>query len=355
MRRRFGRGRKRGTSDGEGATIDANRAFERIAEAGLASGEALTPATVDDIPADFAVVATGGGDEPSLVVGYAPGDGGNAILATLAYAQRLADDAGFTGHAVAIAPQWSIAARRRLSLLGDLPFQFRALAASALAEGETRVQPELGAEPPVVAAHRVAAGFDALEEPDLFRRALAAFEGLAAKHGGAVRGYESGVELILMARCVAVLGEDAGAVVMETRLPERSRAPLNLAGLATDMDRLEGSLRRRLNDRRARSSEEGLRAQLVIRLAAAADVRSPLLWPMGGSDVEVLDLAGIDAERRPVVGAVRSRLNLAALGSILDAALALRPALSGLLPGATPALRSGPPRMLGTCSTPICR
>ncbi|MEE8507484.1 MAG: hypothetical protein V3T07_00340 [Myxococcota bacterium] len=344
MRRRFGRSRRRGTGDG-GTSVDAQRGLERIVEAGLVPVEALEPANREDIPAEFAILGTGGSEDQPMVVGFAVADGGNAALATLALAQQLADQNGFGGLALAVAPQWSIAARRRLALVGDVPFQFRAVAASALADGDNLVEPEAGAEPPVVAAEQVAERFDSTGEPGLFGRARAAFEGLAAKHGGAVRGYGNGVELVLLARCVAVLRDDEGGGVMETRLPDRSSARLSSSGLATAMDRLEGALRKRLNDRRVRSSEEGLRAQLAIKLAGIDGLESTRLWPLGGSDVDVIDLVGIDSERRPVVGAVRSQLTLLALGSILDAALALRPALAGLL-GPTVPIRSGPPRLL---------
>ncbi len=82
--------------------------------------------------------------------------------------------------------QWSIAARRRLALVGDVPFQFRAVAASALADGDNHVEPEAGAEPLVVAAELVAERFDSTGEPGLFGRARAAFEGPAAADQGLV-------------------------------------------------------------------------------------------------------------------------------------------------------------------------
>ncbi len=340
MRRRFGRSRKKTTD--EGSAVDVVRGLERIVEAGLVSVEALEPVSAEDIPPSLAILGRGHSEDQPTVVAFSV-VGGDAAVAVLAFAQQLADQHGFEGLALAVAPQWSIAARRRLTLIGDVPFQFRAVAASAMADGDNVVEPDTGAEPPVVVAEQIALG--STGDTALYRRALAAFEGLAAKHGGSVRGFGDGVELVLLARCVAVLRDEEGGVGMEIRLPERSRARLSSSGLATVMDRLEGSLRKRLNDRRVRSSEEGLRAQLALKLAEVEGLGAVRLWPLGGSDVEVIDVAGIDAEGRPVVGAVRSRLTLSALGSILDAALALRPALAGLL-GPAAALRIGPPRLL---------
>ena len=354
MKRRFGRGgRSRAAGDGKRAPINAQRALERIVEAGIVAVEALAPASAEEIPDTYAVVGTGatgktGDPEGSarVAVGFSPVDGGDAALATLATAQRLAADEGFAGDAIAVAPQWSIAARRRLALVGDVPFRFRAVAASALADGDNTVEPEPGVEPPVVAAERVVADLASPGARELFRRAVAAFEGLAAKHGGAVRGFGGTVELVLLARRVAVLRADGAGLSLETLLPDRSSASITSTALATAMDRLEGSLRKRLNDRRVRGSEEGLRAQLASALASAAGMRAELLWPLGGGDPEVVDLAGIDDEGRAAVGVVRAQLTLPALGSILDAALALRPALPGILGAQGLSPSGGPLRLL---------
>jgi hypothetical protein len=349
MRRRFGRGRRNTRAAGEGrrAPIDAPRALERIVAAGLVPVDALAPVSVEDIPDSYAVVGSGQTEaNERIAVGFAPVEGGDAALATLAFAQRLAAEEDFRGDAVAVAPQWSIAARRRLGLVGPLPFRFRAVAASALAEDDGTVEPEPSADPPVVGADRVVAGLGSAGEHELLRRALTAFEGLAAKHGGAVRGYGAEVELVLLARRVAVLRGDGDGLVLEALLPDRFTTPLSAATLATSMDRLEGSLRKRLNDRRVRGGEEGLRAQVAPSVAAIADLRSARLWPLGGQDSERVDLIGIDADGGLAVGAVRSRLTLPELGSIVDAALSLRWAGAALLGPEAPAAGNGSPRLL---------
>ena len=94
MRRRFGRGRRaRGAGDSKnskGAPIDAARWFERLIGEGIVDVEALEPVSADDVPASFAVVGSGereGGER--ILVGFAPGHGGDAALAVLAVAQRL--------------------------------------------------------------------------------------------------------------------------------------------------------------------------------------------------------------------------------------------------------------------------
>ena len=101
---------------------------------------AMTPG----LPTSFAVVGSSTTEAGERVlVGFAPRHGGDAVLAVLAVAQRLAEEEGFAGEALAVAPQWSGAARRRLAAVGELPFRFRALAASNLDEEGGAVRPEL--------------------------------------------------------------------------------------------------------------------------------------------------------------------------------------------------------------------
>ncbi len=348
MRRRFGRGRmNRGQGEARGAPIDATRWFERIVAEGVLPVAALERVAADDVPDSFAVLATGTSEEgTTLLLGFSPKSGGDAALATLAHAQRLLAEQGFTGESVALAPDWTIASRRRLELLRAPALRFRAMAASALAEdgGEVASEP---AEPPVVVAPRqLAAQLTRGEDREIFLRGLEAFAGLAAKHGGAVRGTRVGAELVLLARRVAVLYARDGGVLLETVEPERSSVTLGAESIATAMDRLEGLLRKRLNDRRVREGEEGLRAQIAPRLASLAKLRGSLLWPLAGSDPEVLDLVAVAEDGRCVVAAIRERVTLPALAEILDATLALRPALPALLAAAPPPVLVGTPRLL---------
>ena len=348
MRRRFGRGRRgQGNGAPEGrAPIDAGRALARIVETGVAGARSLERLEDPEVPDHFAVLGVGEGAEGPLLVGFAPQHGGDAALAVLAARRRLGAEAGFDGEAVAVAPQWSAAARRRLALLSTSSLRFRALAATPLAEdGEGRVEPERDRSAGVVTLRQAEAAIADPAERELFARATASLEGLAAKHGGSLRGTPEGAELVLLARRSARLRSDAGLLI-ETLLPDRSTLPLRREGLANALDRLEGLLRKRLNDHRVRESEEGLRGQLVPVLAARAGLRGTLAWPLPGSDPEVIDLAGIAADGVPALGAIRQRLGLVALAAILDAASALRPALAMLLSDAGPPLRLGAPRLL---------
>jgi hypothetical protein len=340
MRRRFGRGRRGGgAGDGRGAEIDAARWVERIAEAGVVRAASLEPAEADDVPAGFAGIATGATEsgEP-LALGFAP-RGGDALLAALAHAARLAGDGSFAGEVVAVAPEWTIAARRRLALATRVPFRFRAVACPSLGDDGADIALEPASLAMVTPAEAVAAQLESAADRELFERALSAFEGLAAKHGGVVRGTGAGVELVLLARVAASLRATGGRVVLEALLPDRATQGLTAGGLAAALDRLEGGLRKRLNDRRVRSGDEGLRAELAPRLVAEAGLRAARLWPLPGSDPEVLDVLGIEAAGRPVVGVVRDRLTLPVLGPILDAALEVQPWLPVLLAGAPPPLR----------------
>jgi hypothetical protein len=321
--------------------------MERIVESGLTGATALEPFTRDGIPEHYAALGRGTRDDGKpVVVAFAPAAAGDALLAALAAARGSVGegDAPFDGQAIAIAPHWSAAALQRLSYVGELPFELRGLVAPALADGACDVVVEAALPVVPVAPAQVASQLASAEERALFLRAASALEGLASKHGGAVRSTASAVELVLVARRVAALRAEQG-VMLETFEPQRSTQRIAADDLAGALDRLEGQLRKRLNDRRVRDSEEGKRAGVAPLLAQARDLRSVVSWPLGGSDREVIDFIGVDASGQPVAAAVREELNLAALGNILDAVTTLQPALAVLLAGAEAPLRLGVPRL----------
>ncbi len=351
MRRRFGRGRKTNTGKSRSAPIDAARCFERIAAEKIVAAKSLTPVRSDEIPPHFAAVAEGESERGNrLVVAFAPRNGGDAALAGLAHARQLASAGEFEGTVIAICPQWSIAARRRLGILAPRGFDFQALAASPLEEGEAAVEVPSAEAAARVPARRVADRLEGAARA-LFLRALAALEGLAAKHGGAVRGVGASVELVLLARRVAALRIEAPtasecALLLESAAPEKSTERLDAGNLAVAMDRLEGSLRKRLNDRRARGSEEGLRAQLVGSLIEVEGLRASALWPLAGSEPEVIDCIGVGAEGAVAVGALRSKIALPELAAILDGVTAVRQDLAAWLAGADAPVRLDAVRLL---------
>ena len=90
MRRRFGRGRmNRGQGEARGASIDAARWFDRIVAEGALPVSALTRVAEGEVPDGFAVLATGTTEEGgTLLVGFSPQSGGDAALATLAFARN---------------------------------------------------------------------------------------------------------------------------------------------------------------------------------------------------------------------------------------------------------------------------
>jgi hypothetical protein len=344
MRRRFGRGRKKSSDKPKGAPIDAARCFERIVNEKVVEADALTPLAIDEIADDFAVVATGEtGSGGKLVVAFAPLHGGDAALAGLAYAQSLVGDAAFNGEVVAVCPQWSIAARRRLGLLAAPGLNLRAVAASTLADGKNTIEIPTAEIASGGSVAQLAKRFQGPSR-DLFLRSVAALEGLAVKHRGAVRVVGTSVELVLLARRTALIRVEEEAngdsrVVLETLLPEKTSEPLDEDGLAVALDRLEGSLRKRLNDRRMKTSEEMLRTGTARLIADAEGVRNVVLWPLAGSDLEVLDFIGVAADGVPVIAVSRSNLSILELAAILDAVAALQPSIPRLLAGAGAPLR----------------
>jgi hypothetical protein len=333
MRRRFGRrrwgvgGGGNGGDDGSGRSLDAAQELARVLRLGLVPADALEPVDGDEIPATLAVVGTGTSrDGEALVVGVAP-SGGDAWLAALAVATRIE---GFSGSVIAIAPSWPVAARRRLGLLRATPFGVHA----RLEAGEGAVEPE-PLEAPLAAAS-VVLPEDALARA-LFERATLALAGLAAKHGGATRTAAGAHEMVLLGRVAALLRADEGGVLLELREPRRELIRIASDGVADAFDRVEGSLRKFLGDRRMREGEAGIRWTLASALPAGLALRRTVHWPVG----DALDLAGIDAQGRGVAAAVRGDFGLAALGPVLDAWAALQPRWPALFPDAadvTPSL-----------------
>ncbi|MBW2543291.1 MAG: hypothetical protein JRF15_14490, partial [Deltaproteobacteria bacterium] len=351
MRRRFGRGRKTNPGKSKTAAIDAARCFERIVSEKIVAAESLAPISSDEIPAHFAAVAEGESERGGrLVVAFAPRHGGDAALAGIAHARSLAGDGEFDGEVIAVCPQWSIAARQRLAVLSPQGMNFRAVAASSLADGENLVEVSPGAAALSVPARQVAERMEGAQRA-LFLRALAALEGLAAKHGGAVRGVGSSVELVLVAQRIAAIrienpSASESQLVLETAQPDRAAERLDSKGLAVAMDRLEGSLRKRLNDRRVRGSEEGLRAQLLGSLIEAEGLRESVRWPLAGFEHEVIDCVGVGAGGAIAIGALRSKIALPELAAILDGVSAVRPALASWLAAADAPIRLDDLRLL---------
>lgn len=335
MMRRFSRRHRGGASD---APIKGEASFARMRELGvldLRSLEVLPAEKTSEVPASYAAIGIGEDEKGERVlVSFAPRSAGDALLGGLIVASKLAEDEDSDrefGELIVVAPHWSLAARRRLSLVGPKSYRVCAIAAPALSDSAISVQPEAVSEPGVVTVAAVANHLTRPADRDLFVRATAALEGLASKHGGAIRGFERSVELVIMARRVAELRADESGVLLNTVLPTRSTLRLSADDLASAFDTLEGNLRKRLNDRRAREGDEGVRTRLQPLVASVLELRSLVCWPVGGKDLDVIDTVGVNPEGSPVATAARSSLSLAALGVILDAALELRASLPVVL------------------------
>jgi hypothetical protein len=334
--------------------MDAGHWLGRLQEAGVVSARSLEPLTLEGVAGWQVVLGRGERDDGRpLVVAFAPRSGADAVLAALAAGAACSAEGSFqNGVALAVTPVWGTLARRRLALAAPRSFAFEVRAAPALSEnGEAGPDPEPVEGRPALAPEQVVAQLADPALRELFARASAGLAGLAAKHAGALRGAGSQLELVLLARRSAVLRADDGGVVLETLQPARSSDRLHDAGLADALDRLEGQLRKRLNDRAVREGEDGLRARALREVAAGAGLRVVAPWPLSGGELEVLDFLGVDADGRPVAVAIRRTLTLQALGPILDATFALRAALPVLLAGAAPPARVETPRLLLAAET----
>ncbi|MBW2395320.1 MAG: hypothetical protein JRG95_13715 [Deltaproteobacteria bacterium] len=340
MRRRFPRRRKRG-DDGRGAPIEA-RWLERLSETQELAGAAIEAAQPADVPDHFALVGRAQRGDERLVVAVSPRSGGDALLAGLVAATR---EEGEGTIVAAFAPSWDPASRRRLGALVGFDPAPRALLVPGDSAGPEPVLPERSGDPVWAAAEAVVAQATTPEGRTLFTRALEAFRGLAAKHGGAIRAVGGAVELVILTRTVAALRADGARIVLELIEPSRSAHPLTEAAVSDVMDRLEGSIRKRMNDRRVKGGEEGARGRWVAALEAQAGLRFSRRWPFGPA-AGALDLIGVTGDGAPVVGAARERFGLAALGEVLDAALVAEPWLPVALAAAGAPLRLERPRLL---------
>jgi hypothetical protein len=304
-------GRRRRPDDGRGAAIDES--WLGRAAAALSAGE-VRRVEVEDVAASFALVGLAGEGERRFLIAVSPRSGGDALLAAVA-AQAREEAAG--AEAVAAAPHFDVASRRRL---GALRGPLRTLELG----GPEAVLPELPT--PVVPAECLAAPLASAAERGLFERAMAGLRGLAAKHGGATRVARGGLELVILARPVALLRAEPQHVALEILAPDAATLPLSDAALAEALDRLEGGIRRRLADRHVQGGEEGLRGRLSAALAGATGLRFAARWPFAGA-AQGVDLVGVDGEGAPLIGFARERLGLPELGAALDAALAAEPLL----------------------------
>jgi len=347
MRRRFGRGRQRDNkSEAKSAPIDARLWLRRIAEAGLVDVPALEPVSIEGVPDSFAALGSGTrGDGSTLRVAFSPRSGSDAVLAAVSFA-RLHGSGAAGEEIIAISPQWPSVSRRILGTVRSSAAPLRAVGAESLGEQKGTIGPEsfevtYGARP-----RRAADLIARSSDRDVFLRALTALEGLAAKHAGAVRSAGDTVELVLLARRVAALSVHGGRVQLETYLPDRASQALDVASLSTALDRLEGSMRKRLNDRKIRGSEDELRAGLLPILERAVEARWTASWPLAGSDPEVIDLAAVRGDGTPVLAAARDRLTLPALGAILESTLGTGAALASLFARVEVPVRAAPPELM---------
>ncbi|MFP6605197.1 MAG: hypothetical protein VCC19_01355 [Myxococcota bacterium] len=344
--RRFTR-RRRGGPRSKTVPIDAKSLFEKILEQGIVPAENLEPLATDEIPSDFAVVGSGEAKSGGrLLVAFSPRNAGHAVLAALAVGGRMAESEHFDGEVYVVAPEWTGLGRRVLSAVGEQPFRLTPLAAPSLVVDGESVVAEQDAQAAVLAPAQIAGHLARPADRDLFMRVSRGLEGLAAKHGGALRGYGRAVEFTLLARRVAELRAEPDEVVLVTTLPRRSSSRVTPENVSRVLDDFEGQVRKRLNDRRTRDGEEGLRSRAIAAFRNWHSLRAMVPWPLGGSDSEVIDWVGVDVEGRPVVGAARDHLGFAALAEIVEAFLRIQAWLPSVLAHAPPPVVLDAPRLV---------
>ncbi len=348
MMKRFSR-KRRGDGGQKTTAIDASEWLPKIAEQGIVEAESLEPWTEAGVPDTVAAIGKGArADGSAVLVAFSPASATEAMIGGLAAAQQAAEADSFAGELLIVAPQWPAGARRVLGLIGRTPYSVEPVAAPGLTEGRVVVEPEPAPRILASSAAQLASRMVSSESRSAFSRAAAALEGLAAKHGGCVRIGIDRLELVVLARRVAEIRAEGESAVLEIQIGGRSTTPLSGADLAGALDGLEGQLRRRLNDRKVREGEEGLRGRVIAQLAAGSELRGVRPWPQPGADLDAVDGVGINAAGDPVVVAVREELDWRSLGAVLESLGPIESLLPVLFTETAPPLKLGTPRLLLT-------
>src|SRR5271157_980798 len=155
MRRRFGRRRRSGSADdGRSSGIDPQW-LSRVGEEARIPAASLVPLVADEVPANLALLGSGESEQGERCLVAVSRSGGDALIAVLAVASRLAEEEGFRGTALAVAPSWSLASRQRLGLVGELPYALRAETVPQLESLPATVEAEPMGPPAVVAPSQV--------------------------------------------------------------------------------------------------------------------------------------------------------------------------------------------------------
>ena len=346
--RRFSRKRRGGNRESGERSLDAELWLGRLRESDAIPDLGFTAWDQSEVPDHYAIVARGAGDEgQGHVVCFSPVEGGDALMAALATGAKLAKEESFTGEVVAIAPHWSIRSRRRLGLVrAELPYILRTLEVPALADAKAGIEPEADLDPAALPISTLASSLVNPRARSLFVRTVQGLEGLAAKHGGALRAFGRQVELIVATRRVAELRLDGEQPVLTSWGQQKSTAKIEAQNLVGALDELEGQVRRRLNDRKVREGEEGFRARALPLVVDAAQLREANFWPLGGSDEETIDLVGLREDGSPVAAGVRDEVDLRALGGFLDGIQNLRLAQTTLFAQADPPVLLQKPQLI---------
>ena len=346
--RRFSRKRRGGNRESGDRPLDGAHWLGRLQEAQALGEVEFEVMAETDVPAHLAVVARGTGEEgSSKLLCFSPVEAADALMAALAVGVKLAEEESFSGEILVMAPKWSIRARRRLGLVrAELPFSLTTRSVPALKESEEGVESEAELEPAALPVSTLSASLVNPAQRALFNRTVDGLQGLAAKHGGAIRCFQRQVELIVAARRVAELRLDDEDPVMTTWGQQKSTTRIDRQNVAGTLDDLEGQVRRRLNDRKVREGEEGLRTRAVPLLVETASLRDPIAWPLGGSDEETVDLVGLRQDGTPVAGAIRQEVTLSSLGGFLDGLQGLRLAQNSLFAGSDAPVRLKRPDLL---------
>lgn len=323
MRRGFGRRRRKVTTD-RPSEIDLSE-LNKVSEWGLVEGD-LSSIDVEGVPRNCAIFGETSGEGVAKTVVARAHSMGQAVGAALVAKKVLEVGGNPVEKFLAVGTELSRDDKLQLAGLGSLPENVT----SHLVQGSQPIAIPSPDEPSPVPISWLTSRLTEPQKSLLTGRCVSGLSGLAAKYGGSVRAHGKTGELCICGRVLAVLSWENDALVLRTLLPQKAESEVQMDSLADVLDRLEGNIRKFVNDRRTREGNDGFRGRASMALAHHLGLRSAILWPLSGRVFDPIDAVGIGPEGGLVLCAVRQDFGFAEALSVVGGLVRVRELLPAL-------------------------
>ena len=323
MRRGFGRRRRKVTTD-RPSEIDLSE-LNKVSEWGLVEGD-LASIDIEGVPRNCAIFGETSGEGVAKTVVARAHNIGQAVGAALVAKKVLEVGDNPVEKFLAVGTELSRDDKLQLAGLGSLPENVT----SHLVQGSQPIAIPSPDEPSPVPISWLTSRLTEPQKSLLTGRCVSGLSGLAAKYGGSVRAHGKTGELCICGRVLAVLSWENDALVLRTLLPQKAESEVQMDSLADVLDRLEGNVRKFLNDRRTREGNDGFRGRTSMALVYHLSLRSAILWPLSGRVFDPIDAVGIGPEGGLVLCAVRQDFGFAEALSVVGGLVRVRELLPAL-------------------------